>query len=81
MAWSEEARRKASQSRKNNSKAKATQGSVKQSEYSKTVNRGVRAMKKKRFFNFSNIATCNTIYWLLCRRICTLQSTNTKRLF
>ena len=52
MAWSEEARRKASQSRNNNSKAKATQGSVKQSEYSKTVNRGVRAMKKSGFSIF-----------------------------
>lgn len=52
MAWSEEARRKASQSRKNNSKAKATQGGVKQSEYGKTVNSSVRAMKKSGFSIF-----------------------------
>ena len=52
MAWSEEARRKASQSRKNNSKEKTTKGGVKQSEYSKTVNRGVRAMGKSGFSIF-----------------------------
>lgn len=52
MAWSEEARRKASQSRKNNSRAKATQGSAKQSDYGKTVNGSVRAMKKSGFSIF-----------------------------